>query len=184
MGFVIFLIGALTNRFIRGGNTAKKLERYLISIFPKYEKIINFVVSADFLNALIFFFTFVWFYGVHAIYLTIAMWIGGAPTWGQYMQALNREYHKKFNRNIIFDYFPNKINSVFWGGFLGMTLRGAFWGGLLAITSLSIAPLFVGLFMGVIYLLAAKLSEKINKIIFIYFAEILFGGLLWLSLLM
>lgn len=183
MSYIIFLVGFLTNRFVRGGNVAKRLENYISRLLPKYEKIVKKIISADFLNVLIFTFTLSFLYGWQVLLLAPAMWLGAVPAWGEYMQALEGAYDSKFTRNKFFDYLPNKLSSPFWGGFLGMTLRGLFWGGLLAIASLKVAPLMVGLSMGVVYLLAAKLAKFVNERIFIYFAEGIFGGLLWVSLL-
>lgn len=180
--FHIFLIGAFTNRFIRGGDFAKRSENFLAEKFPKHEKLIKKIISADFLNFLVFTFTMSFFYGFYALLVGAAMWVGAQPTWGQYMAAIVEDYKGEFNRNKIFDFIPNKIKNKPLAGFVGMTLRGLFWGGLLSAATMQLAPLLAGLVMGVVYFLAGKFTYKLGfQKAYVPIAEFVFGGLLWLA---
>lgn len=184
-----FIIGCFTNRFVRGGDIAKRTESDLAKHYPLHKKLIEFVVSADFLNFLVFSIS-LGILGVfpawQVVLISIAMWLGAAPTLGQYMGAfLNGEKFEKFTRNKIFDFVPNLIigRDIELAGFVGLLIRGMFWGGVLSFASWTLAPLLVGIFMPSVYYLAQKISEKIGYQSGWTIGEFIFGGVLWISVL-
>lgn len=185
IGVLLFLLGGLTNRFVRGGNVATRTENFLV-LCGLPEKEVQKIVSADFLNFLIFQMTCFYFFEFwQALAVGIAMWVGAAPTWGQYITALRKNHvHQPYDRNAIFDYIPNlilRLDKGLLSGFVGLLLRGIFWGGLLAFAAGIFAPLFVGAAMPIIYLLMIKLEEKTKAINGWELAEFIMGGVLWTS---
>lgn len=190
MGWLLFIIGALSNRFIRGGDIATKLEGLLINQWPEFGERIKFIVSADLLNVIIFLIALLSFTNLPAlniVLLVAAMWIGSAPTWGEYIGSMFETRTGDFTRNAVFDFIPNLALDIGLpdaaAGAIGLLLRGAFWGGLLALASFSFAPLFVGSFMPLVYILSHKVSEKFNFAGGWTIGEFIFGGLLWISIL-
>ena len=116
------------------------------------------------------------------------MWIGASPTWGEYIgAAINNARIDSFSRNKVFDFIPNKVlektKDPQKAGFVGLLLRGLFWGLCLAVGSLSMAPIFVGAFMPVVYVLAQKIADKFKCESGWTIGEFIFGGLLWVSVL-
>lgn len=184
---IFFILGAFSNRVLRGGNTARKLENWLSEKFPKREALIKKIISADLLNALMLLATLLSFtaYGAQSLLIVAAMWLGAQPTWGQYMASIAGDHQGKFTRNKIFDYIPNTIlrkgGSQLLAGIGGFTVRGIFWGGLLSLSTLDASTALVGSSMGIIYFLSYKVSSLVGVKNFAL-AEIIFGGILWATL--
>lgn len=181
------IIGGLVNRYVRGGEVARLTEEWLSGKFKLFEKQIKFVVSADFLNFLIFtVFCLFYFSPVVALLLGAAMWVGAAPSWGQYMEGVSglKTKPQLFNRNKLFDWLPNKVLKVTnynykLAGVTGFTLRGLFWGALLSVVSFSPWPLIIGCTMGLVYYVTYMFKNETFPSFTL--AEVVFGALLWCS---
>lgn len=191
MSYLLFIIGCISNRFIRGGTVASKLENFLGKFFKSKAEYIRFVVSADLLNVIVFVFSLAIltdFTAFQVLLLGGFMWIGASPTWGEYLgAAINYNRLSAFSRNKAFDFIPNKVlektENPKAAGIVGLLLRGLFWGVCLAVGSLSMGPIFVGALMPLVYILSQKISEKLNYSGGWTIGEFIFGGLLWVSVL-
>jgi hypothetical protein len=158
MGWLVFLLGAISNR-IRG--TAGTFGRIA--------------------NALLFGLVLSYQHNINPAYISVAMLIGASFGWGAYIGAM---IHKRIEPEV---YFIDKLlvgfkyNPMLYG-FAGLTLRGLVFGLPIFLVFHSIVPLLAGGLMGLVYFLIIKLVDKIVGYPDYGWAisEAIFGGLFWL----
>lgn len=154
-----FVLGAFSNR-VRGGWIFRQYNRtYNALLFG----IVLGLISGDILTGLLF---------------AVAMFTGQSLGWGRYIGALGgwetNRLEEVFFIDALISSFKDKMR--LWG-FMGLTLRGILWGSCLALPVMSIIPVIGGALMGVCYWIAIKLFDRAGW----EYAEFLFGGVLWVS---
>lgn len=181
------IIGGLVN-FYRGGN--------LVHLEPDFAKRST---VRDWANSIIFGLTTAYLAGLHAvsafpfeyesdmdwhlaIALIAAMRIGESIGWGRYIGAIVRKQISSGSEVPQIDKTIYRFYSkpVVWG-VAGLSLRGALLGLFIGLVSHSVIPVVAGGTMGVVYLVAAIISERtrFGRDGGWPLGELLFGLVLW-----
>lgn len=157
MGWLVFLLGAISNR-IRGtaGTIGRLGNAILFGVVMSYQHNIN------------------------PLYISVAMLIGASFGWGAYIGAM---IHKRIEPEVYFIdklIVPLKYNPMLYG-FVGLTIRGLVLAVPICLVFHSLVPLLAGVIMGLVYFSVIKIVDKIVGYPDYGWAisEVLFGGLFW-----